>query len=97
MARKVGLLRFQKEHWGRWLELADDRENWESSYEEWHRAAEAMAGRLLRAGLEVIWVDVDPEQFAHWCRQRGYLNDGESRSRYAAEQIGNIPGPLREQ
>ena len=92
-AKQVGLARFRAEHWPRWLETVDDRENWEQTHAQWQQSAVAMAARMQRAGLEVIWVDLEPEVFAHWCRDRGLLNDAEARSRFAAERIGNLPPP----
>ena len=93
--KKVGLARYRKDQWQRWLDAVDDRQVWEESYDRWHRQAEVMAERLRRAGLEIVWVDLDVDEFTAWCESRGYRNDGESRSRYAAEQIGNIPPPQR--
>ena len=92
-AKKVGLARYRKDQWQRWLETVDDRSRWEDTYEAWQTHAEVMADRLRRAGLEVIFVDLDADEFAQWRRSRGYKNDSESRSRYAAEQIGNMPPP----
>ena len=92
-ATRVGLARYRKEQWHRWLETVDDPAGWEGTYEAWQQHAEEMAERLRRAGLEVIFVDLDADEFVQWCRSRGYKNDSESRSRYAAEQIGNIPPP----
>jgi hypothetical protein len=71
----------------------DDAEKMQDSHAAWLRDAMAMAERLRQSGLEVVWVDVEPESFSRWCRGRGILNDSEARSRYAAEQIGNLPSP----
>jgi 3-hydroxyisobutyrate dehydrogenase-like beta-hydroxyacid dehydrogenase len=59
----------------------------------WRGNAEAMAERLCRAGLEVVWITLEPEAFAAWCQARGYRNDGEARLRFAAEAVGNMPRP----
>ncbi len=93
MPKQVGVARYTKEHWPRWLEIVDDRDNWEDTFEEWERRAKDMVSRLRLAGLEVVWVDLEPDSFSRWCRSRGYRNDGEARSRFAAEKIGNIPPP----
>jgi hypothetical protein len=69
----------------------DDREEWEETHAEWQAESELMAIRLRRAGLEIVWVDLEPDSFAEWCRARGIANNGESRSRFAAEFIGNLP------
>jgi len=92
-SKRVGLARYRKEQWQHWLESVDDRESWQETYEAWQQHTEEMAGRLQRAGLEVIFIDLDADQFTQWCKARGYQNDSEARSRYSAEQIGNIPPP----
>ena len=89
--KKVALPRYRRDQWARWLETVDDREAWKATYEAWRGEAEAMAARLLRAGLEVTWIDLEVEAFSEWCESRGYANDTEARNRFAAEQIGNIP------
>ena len=94
-AKKVALPRFQREHWSRWLEIADDLESWKATFEEWHEEVEAQSDRLSQARLEIVWVDLEPESFIEWCRTRGYPNDAESRNRFAAERVGNIPPPAQ--
>ena len=93
VAKKVGVARYSKVHWARWLEIVDDRDNWEDRFEEWEAKANEMAARLQQAGLQIIWVDIEPESFSAWCESRGLSNDGEARSRFAAETIGNLPSP----
>ena len=90
-AKRVALPRFQREHWPRWLEIATNRESWEPTFDEWQREVESRAERLRCAGLEVVWIDLEPDSFISWCQSREYANDAESRNRFAAEQIGNIP------
>ena len=90
-AKRVALPRFQKEHWPRWLEIAEDRAAWRPTFKEWQQEVEARASRLREAGLEVVWIDLEPDSFLEWCMSRGYSNDAEARSRFASEQIGNIP------
>jgi len=94
-AKQVGLAQYRKDQWDRWLAVADDRDQLEETYEEWQEYAEGMAKRLRRAGLEVIWVDLELDEFTAWCQSRGYRNDGESRSRWAAERIGNMLDPSK--
>ena len=89
--KRVGLANYRKEDWLRWLEVVDDTDQWEDTYEKWKSDVDAMADRLRRAGLELVWVDLEPDKFSEWCKACGYRNDGEARSRFAAEQIGNMP------
>ena len=85
--------RFPKEHWPRWLEIAADRAAWPATFDKWQQEVDDRASRLREAGLEVVWIDLEPDSFLEWCKSRGYANDAEARSRFASEQIGNIPRP----
>jgi hypothetical protein len=89
-AKRVALVRFRAADWPRWQATAADPERFAEPFEAWRAGAEAMARRLERAGLEVVWIDLDPDRIAAWCRSRGYANDNEKRFQYAAEQIGNV-------
>jgi hypothetical protein len=95
-AKQVGIARFRPDDWSKWVEIVDDPEKLGDSHADWLRDATAMADRLRQAGLKVVWVDIEPETFSHWCQSRDIPNDLESRSRYAAEQIGNLPAPAGE-
>src|SRR5687767_12361703 len=89
-AKQVGLVRYKKEDWERWRQSVDDGDLWEETFEEWQQKAEAMAARLRAAGLKIVWVDVAPDQISRWCEARGLKNNGEARSLFAAESIGNV-------
>ncbi len=92
-AKKVALPRLHELHWPRWLEFAADRESWPATFDDWQGESNDRAERLRRADLEIVWIDLEPDSFAAWCQSRGYATDAESRNRFAAEQIGNIPPP----
>lgn len=93
VAKKVGLPRFRRDQWPRWIAAAADRDRWEATFDEWEQSAAATADRLTRAQLEIVWVEIDFDEFAAWCQARDYANDGEARNRFAAERIGNMPVP----
>lgn len=92
-ASKVGLVEFRPADWGRWLEIAVDAHQWEASHDDWRQSAEEMAARMRAAGLEVVFVTLDPEMFLQWCTQHGFECNAETRSRYAAIAVGNIKPP----
>jgi hypothetical protein len=91
------LVRYRRDQWERWQEVASDAEQWDATYDAWLAAEQARADRLRRAGLDVIWVELDVDEFTRWCQSRSIVNDQEARLRYAAEAIGNLPPPARPQ
>src|SRR5262245_62148061 len=62
-AKRVGIARYRAEDWSRWLATVDDKEKMQHSHAAWLRDAMAMAERLRQSGLEVVWVDVEPDSF----------------------------------
>lgn len=54
---------YRPDQWHRLLEIADDAEDLEETYEDWRASAEMAIEELSRSGLRPIQkVDVDVEQ-----------------------------------
>ena len=81
----VAIVWYRPEQWHRVRDIATDADELEGSYFEWLQVAEAKLDELLRSGLRVEKVDVDSEKLILWCNERGLENNGQARSRYAAE------------
>jgi len=89
-SKRVALPQYREDQWNRWLETVDDPQVFEPGFDRWQAGARAMAGRLERGGLEVIWIELDPDRITEWCKSRNYPNVNEKRFQFAAEQIGNV-------
>jgi len=76
-----------REQWGKLLEVADDRDELESSWEEWQAGKQDAIATIRQQGLEPIEILVDVEDLQEFCLKRGLRNDSEARAEYAAYQV----------
>ena len=83
----VAVVWYRPEQWQRIRDIATDVERFEDSYLEWLRQAEDKVNDLRSTGVRVEKVDLDSEKLILWCNERGLENDGEARTRYAAELL----------
>src|SRR5262245_34324553 len=66
--------------WPRWRALCEDLPD---GYEEWQSAAElAIAGSRAQP-WQIRKVEIEPQEYAAWCRARGRLHNAASRALYA--------------
>ena len=79
----TGIVWFQPEHYVRLAAMFEDHFGIDSTYEEWLYAAESRRQSLERAGIKVLCVDLDPEEFPAWCLVMGMRLNSESRKAYA--------------
>jgi hypothetical protein len=86
----VAIVWYRPEQWQRVRDIAADSDEFEDSYAEWLQLAEEKAKELKRRGLRVEKVDVDSEKLILWCNERGLENNGQARSRYAAERLSEL-------
>ena len=81
---------YRPEQWQRVRDVSTDAGELEESYTEWLQLAEAKLAELQRQGLRVEKVEIDSEQLIFWCNERGLENNGQARSRYAAERLSEL-------
>src|SRR2546422_567893 len=86
----IAIVWYRPEQWQRVRDIATDSEELEASYIEWLKVAEEKLKELRRSGLRVEKVDVDSEKLILWCNERGLENNGQARSRYAAERLPKL-------
>jgi hypothetical protein len=88
----VGLAWYTPDQWQRLIEIADDRDSLDETYEQWLRSARKMMREMLRLGQPVEKVDVDVEELRLWCQAHGDAVTGEARSRYVAIRLRELHG-----
>jgi hypothetical protein len=86
----VAIVWYRPEQWQRVRDIAADSHEFEDSYVEWLQLAEEKAKELKGRGLRVEKVDLDSEKLILWCNERGLENNGQARSRYAAERLAEL-------
>jgi len=86
----IGIVWYRPEQWERVRDIAADSDEFEDSYVVWLQLAEEKSRELKGRGLRVEKVDVDSEKLIRWCNQKGLENNGEARSRYAAERLSEL-------
>ncbi len=87
--RIVGLAWYEASQWSRLLELADDRDALDDTYEQWRQSAANTMVTLATQGVILRPVAIDPDEVAAWCREQGRPFDGAARSEFTAESMRN--------
>ena len=87
--RIVGLAWYEPSQWSRLLELADDRDALEDTYEQWRQSAANTMVTFATQGVILRPVAIDPDEVAAWCRERGRPFDGAARSEFTVESMRN--------
>jgi hypothetical protein len=77
---------YTREQWEKLMEVADDRDKLESSWEEWRAGKEEALAHIREQGFEPIEIPVDVDALQEFCRKRGLRNDSGARAEYAAYQ-----------
>ena len=84
---RIGLAWFRSEQWDRLLEVSDDRDHLEETFEEWVDVAQQKYDELKNLGYDIKKVDVDVEELVRWCLARDRPVDGEARSEFAIDKL----------
>ena len=88
--QNVGVAWYRKEQWPRLLEIADDREKLEDTYEDWVKIAEKTMGEMEALGLSLAKVDIDVEELLAWCQKRKIPVNGSARARFTSAKLQEI-------
>jgi hypothetical protein len=86
----IAIVWCRPEQWRRVRDIAVDADEMEPTYAEWLEQAEEKFKQIQSSGVRVEKVDVDSEKLILWCNERGLENDGQARSRYAAERLSEL-------
>ena len=78
----TGIVWFQPEHYDRLSAMFEDHTGLNSTYGEWLYAAESRRQALEQAGVRVLCVDIDTDEFPAWCKLVGMRLNAEGRRAY---------------
>lgn len=76
---------YEREDFARLWELAHDRSEMPSNYDEWHRNALSVVNTWLARGRALEIVTIRPDEFLAWLEARQLANTAETRRQYVEE------------
>jgi hypothetical protein len=85
--RIIGLPWYRREDYPTIRQVMADSHMLASTYDQWLAAAENNESVGQQAGLEIVRVMIEPEEFKAWCRARDLKPDGAARTKYAGEHM----------
>lgn len=71
----------RQEDWPRWLEIDPD---FQPDYAHWLKRMEKAVAKHQAAGIPIVNVMVDPDEFMAWAKANGGTTNSDQRARYAA-------------
>ncbi len=83
----LGVAWYTHEQYERLLELANDRDNIEDTYERWQATAEKMMVKLSKPGVLPRKVHIDVEELVAWCKAHNRPVDGAARTVFVADKV----------
>lgn len=78
----AGLCWIRPEQWNRLLEVAEDSDRLEASWEEWQAKSLEMIEVFATRGILIEKVDVDIEALIAWCQEKGKPVNASTRAEY---------------
>ncbi|WP_114417375.1 hypothetical protein [Marinospirillum perlucidum] len=78
----AGLCWIRPEQWDRLLEVAEDSDRLESSWEEWEAKSLEMIEVFATRNILIEKVDVDLEALITWCQDKGKPVNASTRAEY---------------
>lgn len=80
--QKAGLCWIRPDQWQQLLDVAEDRDRLEASWEEWQAKSLEMIEVFATRNILIEKVDVDVEVLVDWCRQREKPVNASTRAEY---------------
>jgi hypothetical protein len=77
-----GLCWYQSEQWSRLLEISEDADDLEETYEEWRKNAHKTIQEFQANGKKIKKVKINLEQLLFWCNEKILPVNGKSRAEY---------------
>jgi hypothetical protein len=83
----VGVAWYRPEQWSLLRALAADPDKLEQTHAEWLALATKSMADLQKVGVLLEKFDVDVQELARWCEQKGLPLDGGARARFVTEKM----------
>lgn len=89
-AAVIGLAWYRPEQWKLLREVSADVEDLEETHSEWMAEANKTLTILKEEGVSFVKVDVDVEELANWCCEKGVKVDGAARSEFVVHKLQKL-------
>lgn len=86
----IGIAWFQPEQWDRLVEISEDRDALDDSYEDWRENANGVIHQIRKSGNLVKKVKLDLEELILWCNEKGISVNGEARAEFISIQVRQL-------
>jgi hypothetical protein len=83
----IGLAWYDRKQWRLLTEVAQDRREFEATYEQWERSARETVRTIEGRGQTPEKVHVEVESLVSWCKEQGLPVNAESCAEYVSQLI----------
>lgn len=88
---KIGIAWYRKDQWERLLEISNDRDLFEDTYEEWLALSEQhlkiTRKKVRKLGVDVEPVDFDLDEYLEYCKHTNAEVNAESTASFITEKL----------
>ena len=92
-SRVIAMPWYSPQDYGRLRAMVADQHAMAAAYEVWLASAQNNEQVAKDAGLTVVRVAIDPDEFAAWCAERDLALDSSARMRFASETVASGQDP----
>lgn len=83
----VGLAWFDRRQWKRLIEVVEDPDELDRTYEQWQQSAQDAVRRIESEGQRVELVHIEVQSLVSWCKEKGLPVNGTARAEYVAQIV----------
>jgi hypothetical protein len=87
--RSVAMAWFRADDYPQVRSGMDDAARLPASYQAWLLSAEQVESEIVRSGVAVERVYLEPDAFLAWCAETGAAPNGAARARYAEARLSS--------
>jgi hypothetical protein len=90
MKYNVGISTYLKEDYNEILQISEDRDNMDGTWDEWKVNKDRAVSELRSLGTVVIDIIVRPDDIMKFCLEKGVPINGDSRAHYVQEKVRDL-------
>jgi len=86
----MGIAIYEKSDYPEILNISDDRDSMDATWEEWKKSKENAIKQFQIMGIQTVDVLIKSKELVHYCRRHGLPNTGETRSRFVTDTLNQV-------